>query len=167
MGIVRTGESEMDKELKKWDTPKRLGGYNTDGFEPYPRMLYKAVKKDSGKVVCLEPAPNLAYFQKDADFLREEARIDASNRANQRIVGSSQEQEQARSQGWRETPALAIEYVEKLEQEMAQAAAEANYASQRMTQKARDERAALEAATDEHVPDVTPAVKKRVKETGA
>lgn len=133
MGIVRTGESEYDKELRKWDLPKREGGMNANGMEPYPVMLYKAVERENGKVVCGDPL--------DEQFT---ARC-------QTIVFSPSEEQRAREQGWRESPKAALAHHEAIQQEIAQAAAEAAHAAQRMSEKARTERKGREDATHRHV----------------
>lgn len=41
MAIVRTGETDYEQELHKWDKPYR--------YEPYPKMIYRGVLKANGK----------------------------------------------------------------------------------------------------------------------
>lgn len=41
MGVVRTGGTEQDQELHKWEKPYR--------YEPFPAMLYRGILKANGK----------------------------------------------------------------------------------------------------------------------
>ena len=41
MAVVRTGETEYEQELTKWEKPYR--------FEPFPKMVYRGVLKANGK----------------------------------------------------------------------------------------------------------------------
>jgi hypothetical protein len=132
MGLVINPESEYAKELARWNTPKRDGGFGPDGYEPYPRMVYQAIARN-GKAEVGDPA--------DEQF---SARC-------QLIVRSEAEYDRARAQGWRATPTEALAHAEALQIAIATAAAEASFAAQRMTPKAQAERAALEAKTDKHV----------------
>jgi len=40
MGVVRTGETEQDQELAKWEKPYR--------YEPFPAMMYRGVLRSDG-----------------------------------------------------------------------------------------------------------------------
>ena len=55
MPVVYTPESEYKKELDRWNTPKRQGGFAPDGHEEFPLMLYKAFayEKHGGKTIFL------------------------------------------------------------------------------------------------------------------
>jgi hypothetical protein len=110
--------------------------------EPFPKMLYKAFKRDNGKVQCLDP--------RDEDF----------SRRCYMTVQNDAELARAKGQGWREHPLEAIELFEQQERELAQAAAEAAFAAKRMSEKAQAEFKAAGEATADHVADV-PAPKKR------
>jgi hypothetical protein len=151
--VLITPESELGKELARWDTPKRLGGMKCNGYEPFPKMVYKALKKDTGKVVCMEPEPSPIGFLTDAEYLRACSQAAAITAQCTRIVHDDDQFRQAKNEGWRESPADALEAFEALEQAVARAAAEANHAAQRMTPKAQAERKAREAATDKHIPE--------------
>lgn len=148
MAIVRTGESEYDKELQKWDTPKRMGGFGPDGHEPFPRMVYKAFRRDNGKVMCMDMD---ALYAQDMNTV---AKADAFNRSCTLVVKSEGEWERAKSQGWCDSPADALEAHEKHAQAIAQAAAEVNYSVQRMSEKAQREHRAADEATEDPVTDV-------------
>lgn len=154
MGIVRTGETEYDKEMARWDLPKRFGGHNADGYEPYPRMLYKAFRHENGTVMCMEPPPQIYEFLTMPEFLRAEARAKAFTDRCQLSVRSEAEYQQERSRGWRDTATEAIQHVEAQQREIADAAAEEQFRVRRMSDQAQRELAAANAATDEHVVEV-------------
>jgi hypothetical protein len=153
MPVVHTGESEYDKELAKWNKPYR--------FEMFPQMLYKAIKKPNGKVVCMEPPPARVGYATDADYLAAVAQADALQRDCHCIVRNEEERRGAFAQGWRDSPTAALAAFEQHEHAVGDAAAEVAYAVRRMSAKAQAEHAAAEAATHEHVTDVTPPAKKR------
>jgi hypothetical protein len=134
MPLVRTGETAWEKEEQRWNDPKRIGGMNADGFEPFPKMLYKAALLN-GKAVLTDPF-NEGFA----------ARC-------QRIVHSEDEERAAKAQGWVEGPNAALEAFEAEQRKIADAAAEANWQAKRMSPKAQAERASREAATDQHVPE--------------
>jgi hypothetical protein len=144
-------ESELGKELSKWDTPKRLGGMGPNGYEPYPRMLYKAFQRDNGKVLCMEPPPSPYLFSTAEAHERACMLAEGFTKQCQRTVESELEEERAKAEGWRNSPQDALEHYEALQRAIGDAAAEANFAAQRMTPKAQAERKAREAATDKHV----------------
>lgn len=93
-------------------------------FTPYPRMLYRGLLKSNG-----------------------------STQVDQRIVASAGEQREAEADRWVESPSGATEQVETVQQEISQAAAEANAAATKMSWKAQRERKAREDATDKHLPE--------------
>jgi hypothetical protein len=159
MPIVRTGESEYDKELAKWNTPKRQGGYGPDGYEEYPKMLYKAFLDANGKAKCMEPPPLVHMYLTMPEFLRAEAIATAFTQKCQMTVRSAHEEDKAKADGWRRTPGEALAHFEALQQEIAQAAAEAQFAAKRMSDKARAEFAEADASTSDHVVDVIAAAK--------
>ena len=50
MAIIHNPDSEYSREMQQWNTQKRHGGKNANGFEAFPTMLYKAFARDNGKV---------------------------------------------------------------------------------------------------------------------
>lgn len=146
MPVVRTGETEADKELQRWNTPKQLGGEGPDGYEPFPKMLYQARQLETGKVVCTEVDP----------------RSGAMYGGTTRIVKNEHELAIATGQGWHAHPTAAVEAFERQQQGIAQAAAEEAYRVARMSDKAQAEHAAANEDTFEHVVEV-PAPKRRPK----
>ena len=132
-------DSNYAKEMRKWDTPRSHGGMRPDGFERFPAMLYKARRPDSGgPILCTDP--------RDESF----------SGSNQMTVGNEAEEEQALRQGWRKSPEEAIAFTESLEKAVSDAAAERANADKRLSEKARAEAAAVDAATSEHVAEITP-----------
>lgn len=160
MAVVRNAEptTAYEIEMHKWDTPKREGGYGADGYEPFPTMVYKAHRRDNGKVMCLDMD---ALYAADMNVV---ARAEAFNNSCMMEVKDQSALERALSNGWRPSPQAALDYQESLARDIAQAAAEANYGVQRMSEKAQREHKALDAATDAPVADV-PAPKKAPKAT--
>jgi hypothetical protein len=154
MPILRTGESDYDKELAKWDLPKRLGGHNADGYEEFPRMLYKAFRDETGKARC---GDNRDLYSTDPVV---QARAIAFTAQCQLIVRSEDAKRLALSQGWRLTQQEALDTLEAYQQDIAKAAAEAAYAVQRMSAKAHAEYDAHDAASEALAVDV-PAPKKK------
>lgn len=154
MPIVRTGETEYDKELARWNTPKRFGGYGPDGYERFPLMLYKAFRDDNGQVKCMEPPPLIHDYLSMPEFMRAEARANAFTQKCQHTVRSEDEYQRARANGWRDTSSDAIAHFEALQREIADAAAEEQFRLRKMSGKARAEHAAADAATSDHVVEV-------------
>lgn len=158
MGIVRTGETEYDKEMARWDLPKRLGGHNADGYERYPQMLYKAFRDDSGRMTCMMPPPLMHLYLSMPEYLRAESIAKAFTDQCQTTVRTDAEYARKRDEGWRDTPAEALAHAEVLQREIADAAAEEQFRVRRMSEQAQREFAAANAG-DAHVPD--PAAPKK------
>lgn len=160
MGRVISPESEEGKELAKWEQfPANWNGNvvqagNPYVYRPFPKMLYKATKREDGRIVCLESEPAMSAFLTMDSYQREVARVHAHNASACLTVGSADEMERAVRQGWVEgSPLDAIARLKAFEDEIANAAAEANAKAVGMTDKARRERNKRESATDEHVPE--------------
>ncbi len=134
MPVIRTGYLPEDIETKRWDTPKSQGGMKPDGYEPWPVMLYRCRRLSNGNVVCLEEDPVSLQPYTGTTL----------------IVGDERERDRALAQGWRQTPPEAYAYLDRWEQEVATAAAEANAAALRMSEKAQTERKAREKAAAPH-----------------
>lgn len=150
MAIIRTGETAYDKELAKWNTPKRLSGYNCDGYEAFPKMVYRAMKLENGKVVCCDPDP-----------VTMEPRI-----GTYRTVQSEDELRRAQAEGWIDgSPKDALEAFERQEQALGNAAAEAIAAAK--SEKAARELAEVAELTMAHVADITPQSKRQLKQKAA
>lgn len=171
MPIVITPESELGKEMARWNTPRNqiVPGTNGEygkknvGYERYPAMLYLARQMRNGQWAVHAPLPNPADYQSDLNgqhYLRAEQAALAFNESTSRIVRDRAEEEQAVKDGWRTSPDAALEYRTTLEEAVAEAAAERAYRDRTMSEAAKAEMAAAEADTHEHVLDV-PAPKRR------
>lgn len=154
MGIVHNDESEYAKELARWNTPKRHGGHAPDGYERYPLMLYKAFRDENGQAKCMEPPPLMHLYLSMPEYLRAEAIAQAFTAKCQLTVRDDAGYERARADGWRDTSADALAYLEAQQREIADAAAEEQFRVRRMSDKAQHEHAAANAATDSHVVEV-------------
>lgn len=158
MPIIRTGESEYDKELAKWDLPKRLGGHNADGFEKYPQTLYKAFRNENGKAMCRDISD---LYTNDPVL---QAKAIAFTKKCEYVVRTEDEYQRALREGWRDTQQQALDLFEAQQRDIAQAAAEAAFAVQRMSDKAKAEYERHDAETEGPAVDV-PAPKKAPKGT--
>jgi hypothetical protein len=150
MAIVRNAEptTAMEKELDRWDRPKRDGGMNADGYEPFPKMVYKANQLENGKVAVFDMA---AIYGTDLNVV---TRAEAFNKRCELIVHNQHELDRAMADGWRGSPKEALDYHEGLQQDIAKAAAEAAYTVQRMSDKAQREYQQADEATEHPVTDV-------------
>lgn len=167
MPIVISPESELGRELCKHEQhfTKYVGDGMTPGnpyvYRPFPAMLYKASKKRNGQACCIDIPPDASQFENMAQYERACLDVEAFNRRNQRIVGSEEEHRRAMNEGWSKGPNEALEKFEAIEKEIGQAAAEAAYRAQHMSEKARAEFKAAESATEHHVTDVMGVPKAR------
>ena len=167
MPIVMTGLSEYEKELARWDTPRRLGGFRPDGYEPYPMMLSKAIKKDNGQwSVCEMPPPRHAYPPgQTGDVAWDQAVRYAEEwtKQCQLTVRNQDEYDRAIQAGWVLGQDAAIAKAKAWDKAIADAAAERNYRDRNISDRARAEVDRVEASTHEHVAEIpeTP-IKKRI-----
>ncbi len=158
MPIIITPDSEESLALAKWEqfpgkyaTQEQVG--NPYRFRPYPQMLYLATVREDGRIVCQEDAPVITRPGKDGEdeYAFRLKLWDQRQKATQRVVQSDSERAQAEAVGWRASAAEAMAYQESLQQAMAQAAAEANFAAGKMSSKAQADRRQREAASDKHL----------------
>lgn len=163
MSVVIPVESDLGVELWIWDhhtneehpTRKGVFGKRPLGFVPFPRMIYKARKHANGKVYVQMVEPSMADFTNVAQYQAACLQINAFNRSCYRIVNSDEELKKAKEEGWREGPQQALDYFEGLEQDIARAAAETNWAVARMGPVAQRELAEADAVADaQHVTDL-------------
>lgn len=150
-------ESAHAKEMAKWEAfPTDL--VSKPGrpyvYQPYPKMLYRALKWTDGKPHCLAPPlPAFGWTSGEA-LARAQSDAEAFTNACQMTVRDETEHRLAKGQGWSDHPHEAMELYEKEQQALGNAAAEAIAASKRMTGKAEAEFQAVQDATHEHVADV-------------
>jgi hypothetical protein len=156
-GIEYPDSSEFAKEMKKWDAPKRAGGYNADRFLEFPRMLYKAALNElSGKFEAIAYRDVLSQDRSRVIFDAEEF-----NRRCQMIVNSGDEYERAKKDGWRESPGEAMEAHKAEMAEIAREAAHQAYLDRNMSERAQAERSAAEGATAGHLLEVPVKARKK------
>lgn len=164
-GVVINPHSPLGKELAKWEqhhtyfVGRGMRPGNPFKFRMYPYMVYKAQQWNGGWK-CLLPPPELAIFPTVQEAERWMLAVETHNRSCYKLVHDETEHERARSEGWMNSQKEALEHRDQLEQEMAQAAAEANAAAIRMTSRAQAEFAEAGEQTHEHVTDVVPTKKR-------
>lgn len=140
------GISPWERERQRWNTPKRNGGMNCNGFEPYPRMLFKARKRPTGGgFIVIDPFDEQWSAQ------------------NCRTVQDEAEERRAIGEGWSLDTEAAKAKAEEEEYGVSRATAERMDAERRMSEKARAEAALVDASTSEHVPEITPEAVAAVK----
>jgi hypothetical protein len=169
MGVVISRDSELGKELAAWDTPRNrqvedssgtptgIWGKNCVGFEPYPKMLYRAqTNPQTGQVSVGEVPPHPAHFTSPPEFERASLWVESFNRSCQMIVRDEGAERIAKGQGWSETQTGALERYEQEQITLAELAAKVAFQAKRMSPEAQAELAAADAETDKHVVDVVP-----------
>jgi hypothetical protein len=145
------------KERKKWDTPKSIGGMKCNGYEPYPKMLYKAQQNPlSGKFEVGATRDVLSTDRTVVIFNAEQFSTSC-----QLIVNDEREEARAKAEGWRNSPKAALDYHEGKETESLVAAAVRAHEDRNMSDAAKAEAAAVEAATDGQVAEIPTADKRR------
>lgn len=137
VGVVISPESELGKELAKWETPKRHGGMGPNGYERYPKMLYKATERQ-GRAIVNDPWD------------------ESISAACQYTVQNESEHLRLKSQGWSDTPLEALDAWEAERKRWADEAANAAHHAARMSEPAQREYRQADEATHEHVVDVQP-----------
>ena len=143
MPVIHNPDSAYSREMTRWDLPKREGGFNTNGFAPFPAMVYKAFARDNGKVECGDPRTAMG-----------EAQAETFARKCQLTVRNQDELDKALKAGWAETPDDALTRYETDKVAIATATAERHFSDQRLGALAKAEAASADAATHEQVPDV-------------
>jgi len=157
MPIVHNPSSALAQELRKWeqhptalaiDEAGEMRPGNPYAYRPYPKMLYRAQKRDNGQVQVIDPTD------------------EAFSKSCQVIVHDEADHRRKRDQGWHDSIAEALAAYEAMERDIARAAAEANFAVQRMSERARAEHQQATDATADHVPDLPTGkhAKRRIKE---
>lgn len=123
MAIVRTGESEYDKEMAKWDKAYR--------YQEFPKMVYKATKVNG----------QVTVFSLEGEH----------DRKTMRTVKTERELAEALNEGWHPDPQSAYNAMQERDQQHSDDAAVVNYEVSKMSKKARADFAAQAAATDKHL----------------
>lgn len=166
MGVVINYESELGKELLKWEQfPKHMADGtvlqpgNPYTYRPYPKMLYKAQQWRNGKMLTAAPAVSPFGWTDPNQYQQALLEAEAFNKTCYRIVKDEGQHAIAKGQGWVETQPDALEQAEQDRADAMREAAEAAFAAQGMGEKARAEFDAATDASEAQVSDV-PAPKR-------
>jgi hypothetical protein len=128
MPVLYSPESAIAKELAKWNGPY--------AHQPFPRMVYRAMRTDDGSVVVTHPEPAVAS-------------------QCQLTVKDQAELQRALESGWREHPDEAKALLESRRRKVADEAAHRAWDDRNMSDAAKAEAAQAEAAAGiDHVPEV-------------
>ncbi len=144
MPLVVTPESEWGKELAKWNKPYE--------FAMFPKMLYKATRREDGIVSVAEAD--------DALFGGQPGAAESFSARCQMTVKDDRELTRFIEMGWRESPGAALEFFEEKALALGASAAHRAHDDRNMGDKAKAEAEAIEASTPEHVAEVP---RKRVR----
>jgi hypothetical protein len=146
-------ETELGKELAKWNKPYR--------YEAYPKMLYKAERRPDGVVKCVET--------EDRFFNDKPGAAEAWSTANMKEAKSEDEHMKLLGQGWVEGgPLKAVEAFNARYNATAKEAAHRAHDDRNMSEKAQESIKAAEADSFDHVPEI-PAepIKRRGRKPGS
>jgi len=157
-GVPVSTETPLGKHLLTWE---RKSDYRPEN-NPYPRMLYKAVKGGDGIVRCLEDEPSPYLYQNMGLHQQAIDRVRVINESRVMTVGTEEEHKKARENGWRDSAQEAIDAIHGYEHDMQVAAAEMAYRDRNMSEPAKREVLAYAATTTEQV--VTMPEARTVKE---
>lgn len=165
-------QDEMDKQQgerlhNEKNAPWAPGGYYEKALKSlppnpslqgmprqYPKMLYSV---DYTKAQAAYVAASRFREPRDQPGLRDDMLREAQSAMSHAcyVVGDAAEERRALDTGlWAETPAKAVEAEERRAQAIATAAAESNWDDRRMGEKAQQERAAADAASEGHLVNV-------------
>jgi hypothetical protein len=151
-------ESELGKELAKWDKPYK--------FQPFPRMLYRARRRPDGVVRCIEVEDK--FFSK-GDGPEITGAAEQWSGANTKTVHNEDELLKALGTGWVEGgPGKAVEAFNERENAVAKEAAHRAHDDRNMSDAAKAEIKAAEDGSFDHVAEVpeTP-IRRRGRKPGS
>lgn len=146
-GIEIHQGSNYAKEMAKFEQfPSKYGPRpgNPYKYRPFPKMVYRA-EVWKGKPLCMAAPPNPVEYSNPGEFDRAEQAARQFTERCQRIVQDEREFQIAMEQGFRESPAEAVAYLEGRMERESRAAAERNYADRLMSDGAKAEAKAEEA----------------------
>ena len=138
MSIQITAESDLGKELAKWEKPYK--------FEPFPAMMYKANRRPDGVISVGEANDERLGGQPGC--------AEAFSATCQTTVKDETEMVRALELGWRKSPHDAMEHFEEKERLLSTSAAHRAHDDRNMSPAAKREAAAAEGSTVEHVAEV-------------
>ena len=140
-GIVVVPGSNYANEMAKFEMfPSKYGqpGNPWRGPQPFPKMVYRA-ELWKGKPVCIAAAPDPSEFPNANDLARVEEQARRFNERCQLTVRDESELQRAMENGYRESPAEAVTYLEGRQRREADAAAERNWQDRNMSEAAQAE----------------------------
>lgn len=169
MPILPNPQSEYSKEMARWEqrpSEYTIGSQpgNPFRFQFFPAMVYKADRlPGSGKWACSAPAPSRFAFTNDNEWARACQEADAFTVSCQKIVNNEEEHKRAleSGEGWRNSPKEALEWRERLEKQIGDAAAERNFRDRNMSEKALAEVEKAEAEHFGHLPEIPEQPRRR------
>lgn len=145
-GVLINQTSNFAKEMAKFEQfPSPYGNPgNPYVMREFPKMLYRA-ELWKGKPLCMAAPPDPYEFPNPMELQRVE---DQARRFTERChitVKDEREQQKAFENGYRETPAEAVEYLVNRQRGEGVAAAERHYEDRNMSEPAKAEAKAEEA----------------------
>lgn len=152
-------ESMHRKILKQFNTPKSQGGFRCDGFEEFPKMLYRAQRHPLGGKFYVA----LEKDEMSLDGNKVIVDAQAFNRTCQMIVETPEMEERAIKGGWRKSMGEAMQYVQDEELRLATEAAHRNYDDRNMGAKAKAQAEEIELKIHGHVAEIPE--QRRVRKT--
>lgn len=167
MAVIWTEESKFVKEMAKHEqhqskwTLGDLKPGNPYVYRPYPRMLYKAHKRDNGKYEVALPVSGRHLFLNDGDWQRHMDDVLRFNSECQKTVETEREHQKAREDGWMDSMTEALDFHKKLDDMVAKAAAERNYQDRNMSDGAKAEAAQFESEQFGHVAEIPTKAKRK------
>lgn len=163
-GIVVIQGSNYANEMAKFEQfPNKYGPPgNPYTYRPFPKMVYRA-ELFKGKVACGAAPADPSEYANANEFFRMNEQAERFTQKCQLTVKDEQELQRAMENGFRESPAEAVAYLEAKMRSEARASAEREYADRNLSEGARAEAAdAVKEAFNEgrHLP-VVPEKRRR------
>ena len=165
MGIQHGQQSAYVQERRKWETQPVM----IDAQWIAPQVIDGVQRAGFMDGTFIQPLPHEQggrypyHYQEFPKMLYKAERADGGPRISETLtVHSEQEESNAKSRGWCEGQEAAIAAVRDQDKEFAKLAAERNFETRRMSEKARAEVDAYEEVSAIHLPTIpeTP-IKKR------
>jgi hypothetical protein len=156
-GVPVSVETNLGKEVAKFEKER----YNPDAPEnQYPRMLYRA-RKHHGRVIVFDSVPDFSsVFIDEAQYQRVRADSVAFNNSAVCEVKNATEHHNRLNQGWSNTAEEALAAAWKHEHGLQEEAARLAFQDKGLSDKAKAEKDAYAATTEEVVAEVPVAPRR-------
>lgn len=171
---INPGGQEAKERAKFEQHPSYLtevwGVGNPYVYRPFPKTLFKAHAnpRHGGQMMWREPEPHPYAFSRPEEHAHAVLAAAAFNASCLVEVKDEREMQKYLEMGWRKEPSEAMEFVEQKRDANFQAAGERNYADRNMSEKAKAEIAAAEAASDgEQVMEIKEKPRRRGRPAGS